>query len=170
MINEMRRNGELISVRRLTKAMSKEDRLTSEQLNKIIAERLKETDKQDESAEKREAPEDKTGKEFKSGQDSNILAVNSPALSEASTCIIDTTAKDDSNRTEKDKLLYQSTTERLIMGKYDTFDRIYKYADNKHMGFEIWLRRAPSEIKSRDMLHSILDSLKYVTDLNLLAG
>jgi len=115
-------------------------------------------------------PDDKAGKEFKSGQDSNILALNSPALSEASTCIIDTTAKDDTNRTENDKLLYQSTTERLIMGKYDTFDRIYKYADNKHMGFEIWLRQAPSEIKSTDMLHSILDSLRYITDLNLLAG
>ena len=133
-------SGEMIAVRRLSKGLCKDDRLTIEQLDKIIAERMKKEDQTNESAEKREAPEDKTGKEFKSNPDSNILALDSPALSEASTCVIDTTGENDSNRTENDKLLYQSTIERLSMGKYDGFDRIYKYADNKHMGFEIWLR------------------------------
>ena len=83
---------------------------------------------------------------------------------------MESTVEDDSNRTENDKLLYQSTIESLSRGKYNAFDRIYKYADNKHMGFEIWLRQSPVDIKSGPMLDSILVSLEYVTDLNLLAG
>ena len=84
--------------------------------------------------------------------------------------MIESDDENNSNRTENDKLLYQSTIECLSRGKYDAFDKIYKYADNKHMGFEIWLRQSPTEIKSGPMLDSILVSLEYVKDLNFLAG
>ena len=60
---------------------------------------MKEADQQNGGPDKREEPGDKAEQELKSGPDLNILALNSPALSEESTCIVDFAAKNDSNRT-----------------------------------------------------------------------
>jgi len=101
--------GEIISARRTAKILSKLDdktkqlikRPTTEEFNNIIAERIKKENEKNSEAEKREDSGENLG-EFKSGPDSKILAINSPALSEISTCMSDFTAENDSKRTEND--------------------------------------------------------------------
>ena len=73
-------------------------------------------------------------------------------------------------RSQGDQIIGQSIERQIEEGIYSSFKQIHEYTDNKQISFEVWLNNPPESIKSKEMAIKILETLEFVTDLNLLNG